>query len=244
MQAARCPTDELSLTNCVVANEKDYKSGQWVVQRCTRVVLFLVSHDVLVSNVRLFQARDDQDHAHTQIRVHGEDAPERGDWNPCLQLTTGTTHTLHMLSMQSAHTPNMLHTHHTLRTFRTHYTLNMRATHTHAHIHIHTQTLHTLHTLYTQHTPTYTHAHTAHTQKLYTHTHKHCTHYTRHTHKHCTHLHTQTLHTHTHTDTACCKRCARHAHVFFLCCSVLCFPQFNTDLSDLSTCCGMTKIIE
>uniref|UniRef100_A0A672NUS3 Vesicle-fusing ATPase n=1 Tax=Sinocyclocheilus grahami TaxID=75366 RepID=A0A672NUS3_SINGR len=28
MQAARCPTDELSLTNCVVASEKDFKSGQ------------------------------------------------------------------------------------------------------------------------------------------------------------------------------------------------------------------------
>ncbi|XP_043109251.1 N-ethylmaleimide-sensitive factor b [Puntigrus tetrazona] len=28
MQVARCPTDELSLTNCVVASEKDFKSGQ------------------------------------------------------------------------------------------------------------------------------------------------------------------------------------------------------------------------
>uniref|UniRef100_A0A672NTG2 Vesicle-fusing ATPase n=1 Tax=Sinocyclocheilus grahami TaxID=75366 RepID=A0A672NTG2_SINGR len=27
-EAARCPTDELSLTNCVVASEKDFKSGQ------------------------------------------------------------------------------------------------------------------------------------------------------------------------------------------------------------------------
>ncbi|KAK2866702.1 hypothetical protein Q7C36_002758 [Tachysurus vachellii] len=35
MQAARCPTDELSLTNCVVANEKDYKSGQHVMIRTT-----------------------------------------------------------------------------------------------------------------------------------------------------------------------------------------------------------------
>ncbi|KAL6475575.1 hypothetical protein MHYP_G00166150 [Metynnis hypsauchen] len=31
MQAARCPTDELSLTNCVVAHEKDLKSGQHVI---------------------------------------------------------------------------------------------------------------------------------------------------------------------------------------------------------------------
>ncbi|KAM4622412.1 vesicle-fusing ATPase [Discoglossus pictus] len=30
MQAAKCPTDELSLTNCAVVNEKDYQSGQHV----------------------------------------------------------------------------------------------------------------------------------------------------------------------------------------------------------------------
>jgi hypothetical protein len=30
MQAARCPTDELSLSNCAVVNEKDFQSGQWV----------------------------------------------------------------------------------------------------------------------------------------------------------------------------------------------------------------------
>ncbi|XP_058262622.1 N-ethylmaleimide-sensitive factor b [Hemibagrus wyckioides] len=35
MQAARCPTDELSLTNCVVANEKDFKSEQHVMIRTT-----------------------------------------------------------------------------------------------------------------------------------------------------------------------------------------------------------------
>ncbi|XP_077020168.1 vesicle-fusing ATPase isoform X2 [Tamandua tetradactyla] len=33
MQAARCPTDELSLTNCAVVNEKDFQSGQHVVVR-------------------------------------------------------------------------------------------------------------------------------------------------------------------------------------------------------------------
>uniref|UniRef100_A0A4W4GFT9 Vesicle-fusing ATPase n=1 Tax=Electrophorus electricus TaxID=8005 RepID=A0A4W4GFT9_ELEEL len=32
---ARCPTDELSLTNCVVTNEKDFKSGQHVTVRTT-----------------------------------------------------------------------------------------------------------------------------------------------------------------------------------------------------------------
>lgn len=31
MQAARCPTDELSLTNCAVVNEKDFQSGQHVL---------------------------------------------------------------------------------------------------------------------------------------------------------------------------------------------------------------------
>uniref|UniRef100_A0A2K6FV39 Vesicle-fusing ATPase n=1 Tax=Propithecus coquereli TaxID=379532 RepID=A0A2K6FV39_PROCO len=33
MQAARCPTDELSLTNCAVVNERDFQSGQHVVVR-------------------------------------------------------------------------------------------------------------------------------------------------------------------------------------------------------------------
>lgn len=33
MQAARCPTDELSLTNCAVVHEKDFQSGQHVVVR-------------------------------------------------------------------------------------------------------------------------------------------------------------------------------------------------------------------
>uniref|UniRef100_A0A8C0XVK2 Vesicle-fusing ATPase n=1 Tax=Castor canadensis TaxID=51338 RepID=A0A8C0XVK2_CASCN len=31
--AARCPTDELSLTNCAVVNEKDFQSGQHVIVR-------------------------------------------------------------------------------------------------------------------------------------------------------------------------------------------------------------------
>uniref|UniRef100_A0A8C5LDX5 Uncharacterized protein n=1 Tax=Jaculus jaculus TaxID=51337 RepID=A0A8C5LDX5_JACJA len=33
MQAARCPTDELSVTNCAVVNEEDFQSGQHVVVR-------------------------------------------------------------------------------------------------------------------------------------------------------------------------------------------------------------------
>lgn len=35
MQAARCPTDELSLTNCAVVNEKDLQSGQHVIVKTT-----------------------------------------------------------------------------------------------------------------------------------------------------------------------------------------------------------------
>ncbi|KAG7492408.1 hypothetical protein MATL_G00013900 [Megalops atlanticus] len=35
MQAARCPTDELSLTNCAVVSEKDLQSGQHVLVRTT-----------------------------------------------------------------------------------------------------------------------------------------------------------------------------------------------------------------
>ncbi|GCB75724.1 hypothetical protein scyTo_0016466, partial [Scyliorhinus torazame] len=31
MIAARCPTDELSLTNCAVVNEKDFQTGQHVI---------------------------------------------------------------------------------------------------------------------------------------------------------------------------------------------------------------------
>ncbi|KAJ8365109.1 hypothetical protein SKAU_G00139400 [Synaphobranchus kaupii] len=35
MQAARCPTDELSLTNCAVVSEKDLQSGQHVIVKTT-----------------------------------------------------------------------------------------------------------------------------------------------------------------------------------------------------------------
>ncbi|XP_053308898.1 vesicle-fusing ATPase [Spea bombifrons] len=36
MQAARCPTDELSLTNCAVVSEKDFQSGQHVTVRTSQ----------------------------------------------------------------------------------------------------------------------------------------------------------------------------------------------------------------
>ncbi|CAM4709870.1 unnamed protein product [Leuciscus chuanchicus] len=41
MQAARCPTDELSLTNCVVASEKDFKSGQHLTVKTTPTQKFV-----------------------------------------------------------------------------------------------------------------------------------------------------------------------------------------------------------
>ncbi|XP_016400550.1 vesicle-fusing ATPase-like [Sinocyclocheilus rhinocerous] len=41
MQAARCPTDELSLTNCVVASEKDFKSGQQLSIKTTPTQKFV-----------------------------------------------------------------------------------------------------------------------------------------------------------------------------------------------------------
>uniref|UniRef100_A0A672LYB9 Vesicle-fusing ATPase n=1 Tax=Sinocyclocheilus grahami TaxID=75366 RepID=A0A672LYB9_SINGR len=41
MQAARCPTDELSLTNCVVASEKDFKSGQHLTIKTTPTQKFV-----------------------------------------------------------------------------------------------------------------------------------------------------------------------------------------------------------
>ncbi|KTF88408.1 hypothetical protein cypCar_00032727 [Cyprinus carpio] len=41
MQAARCPTDELSLTNCVVASEKDFKSGQHLSIKTTPTQKFV-----------------------------------------------------------------------------------------------------------------------------------------------------------------------------------------------------------
>uniref|UniRef100_A0A8C2AAL5 Vesicle-fusing ATPase n=1 Tax=Cyprinus carpio TaxID=7962 RepID=A0A8C2AAL5_CYPCA len=41
MQAARCPTDELSLTNCVVVSEKDFKSGQHLSIKTTPTQKFV-----------------------------------------------------------------------------------------------------------------------------------------------------------------------------------------------------------
>ncbi|TRY56043.1 hypothetical protein DNTS_004270 [Danionella cerebrum] len=41
MQAARCPTDELSLTNCAVVNEKDFSSGQHLTIKTTPTMKFV-----------------------------------------------------------------------------------------------------------------------------------------------------------------------------------------------------------
>ncbi|KAJ8264648.1 hypothetical protein GJAV_G00152010 [Gymnothorax javanicus] len=51
MQAARCPTDELSLTNCAVVNEKDLQSGQHVIVKTTpphKFVFTLRTHPSVV----------------------------------------------------------------------------------------------------------------------------------------------------------------------------------------------------
>nr|XP_006116729.1 vesicle-fusing ATPase isoform X3 [Pelodiscus sinensis]XP_025037240.1 vesicle-fusing ATPase isoform X3 [Pelodiscus sinensis] len=51
MQAARCPTDELSLSNCAVVNEKDFQSGLHVVVRTSpnhRYIFTLRTHSSVV----------------------------------------------------------------------------------------------------------------------------------------------------------------------------------------------------
>ncbi|XP_067412303.1 vesicle-fusing ATPase isoform X3 [Emydura macquarii macquarii] len=51
MQVARCPTDELSLSNCAVVNEKDFQSGLHVVVRTSpnhRYVFTLRTHSSVV----------------------------------------------------------------------------------------------------------------------------------------------------------------------------------------------------
>uniref|UniRef100_A0A673NAW9 Vesicle-fusing ATPase n=1 Tax=Sinocyclocheilus rhinocerous TaxID=307959 RepID=A0A673NAW9_9TELE len=55
MQAARCPTDELSLTNCAVVSEKDLQSGQHVTVRTTPAHKFVFTvkshHSVLPGTI-------------------------------------------------------------------------------------------------------------------------------------------------------------------------------------------------
>ncbi|KAM7372648.1 hypothetical protein PAMP_009801 [Pampus punctatissimus] len=46
MQAARCPTDELSLTNCAVVSEKDLQSGHIKYESLIRDQLSSVSTDM------------------------------------------------------------------------------------------------------------------------------------------------------------------------------------------------------
>ncbi|NXX11323.1 NSF ATPase, partial [Podargus strigoides] len=51
MQAARCPTDELSLTNCAVVNEKDFQSGQHVIVKTSpnhKYIFTLRTHSSVV----------------------------------------------------------------------------------------------------------------------------------------------------------------------------------------------------
>ncbi|XP_048372392.1 LOW QUALITY PROTEIN: vesicle-fusing ATPase [Sphaerodactylus townsendi] len=57
MQAARCPTDELSLSNCAVVNEKDFQSGLHVVVRTSanhKYVFTLRSHQSVVPGTIAF----------------------------------------------------------------------------------------------------------------------------------------------------------------------------------------------
>ncbi|XP_039596810.1 vesicle-fusing ATPase isoform X3 [Polypterus senegalus] len=55
MQAARCPTDELSLTNCAVVNEKDFQSGLHVTVKTTPTHRFVFTvkthHSVLPGSI-------------------------------------------------------------------------------------------------------------------------------------------------------------------------------------------------
>ncbi|XP_064171108.1 vesicle-fusing ATPase-like [Anguilla rostrata] len=57
MQAARCPTDELSLTNCAVVSEKDLQSGQHVTVKTTpahKFVFTVKSHHSVVPGTIAF----------------------------------------------------------------------------------------------------------------------------------------------------------------------------------------------
>uniref|UniRef100_A0A8C5CH51 Vesicle-fusing ATPase n=1 Tax=Gadus morhua TaxID=8049 RepID=A0A8C5CH51_GADMO len=57
MQAARCPTDELSLTNCAVVSEKDLQSGQHVTVKTTpnhKFVFTVKSHTTVVPGTIAF----------------------------------------------------------------------------------------------------------------------------------------------------------------------------------------------
>ncbi|XP_033911525.1 vesicle-fusing ATPase isoform X2 [Acipenser ruthenus] len=55
MQAARCPTDDLSLTNCAVVNEKDFESGQHVSVKTTPTHKYIFTvkthHSVLPGSI-------------------------------------------------------------------------------------------------------------------------------------------------------------------------------------------------
>lgn len=57
MQAARCPTDELSLSNCAVVNEKDFQTGQHVSVRTSpnhRYIFTVKTHHTVVPGTIAF----------------------------------------------------------------------------------------------------------------------------------------------------------------------------------------------
>uniref|UniRef100_A0A665V2W1 Vesicle-fusing ATPase n=1 Tax=Echeneis naucrates TaxID=173247 RepID=A0A665V2W1_ECHNA len=67
MQAARCPTDELSLTNCAVVSEKDLQSGQHVTVKTTpnhKFVFTVKTHHTVTPGTIAFSLP--QVHTHTQ----------------------------------------------------------------------------------------------------------------------------------------------------------------------------------
>uniref|UniRef100_A0AAQ4RN30 Vesicle-fusing ATPase n=1 Tax=Gasterosteus aculeatus aculeatus TaxID=481459 RepID=A0AAQ4RN30_GASAC len=71
MQAARCPTDELSLTNCAVVNEKDLQSGQHVTVKTTpnhKFVFTVKTHHTVAPGSIAFSLP--QVHTHTRALAH------------------------------------------------------------------------------------------------------------------------------------------------------------------------------
>uniref|UniRef100_A0A8B9HTH3 Vesicle-fusing ATPase n=1 Tax=Astyanax mexicanus TaxID=7994 RepID=A0A8B9HTH3_ASTMX len=67
MQAARCPTDELSLTNCAVVSEKDLQSGQHVTVKTTpnhKFVFTVKSHHTVAPGSIAFSLPQVSSHTH------------------------------------------------------------------------------------------------------------------------------------------------------------------------------------
>ncbi|KAG7237484.1 hypothetical protein INR49_032373 [Caranx melampygus] len=73
MQAARCPTDELSLTNCAVVSEKDLQSGQHVTVKTTpnhKFVFTVKTHHTVAPGTIAFSLPQVHLHTHTQTHTY------------------------------------------------------------------------------------------------------------------------------------------------------------------------------